>query len=198
MNSSGLPTAAAIVDTLRYPRPSVERDGRAKRWAGSSIRFWLCIAATPSNGTGRTMSAGTTPTTTWSRTAKRDIDQLNRDRHALIEAIDRAILHAIEPSVEAPRHRNPGMAIDRLSVLVIRLASTEAVAASGPADAGLVSERLPRLRSQLASLEEAIATLLIDLTHGTRRFIGHQSLSSTGRTVAAQAADGGQRHRWSW
>ena len=59
--------------------------------------------------------------------AKRDIDQLNSARHGFIEAIDCAILCAINPREDAPlATESPGMAIDRLSVLVIRLASTRA------------------------------------------------------------------------
>ncbi len=69
--------------------------------------------------------------------AKRDIDRLNIARHGFIEAIDRAISCAINPCQKAPLvTESPGMAIDRLSVLVIRLVSTEARAASGAADAG--------------------------------------------------------------
>jgi hypothetical protein len=113
--------------------------------------------------------------------AKRDIDELNSARHGLIEAIDRAILSAINRSEGAPLvTESPGMAIDRLSVLVIRLASTEARTASGTADAGLYADRLPRLRIQLLALEEAIATLFDDLTKGTRRFLAHESLKLYG------------------
>ncbi len=113
--------------------------------------------------------------------AKRDIDQLNRARHGFIEAIDRAILRAINPREDAPLvTESPGMAIDRLSVLVIRLASTGARTASGTSDARLCAERIPRLRTQLSALEEAIATLLDDLAKGTRRFVAHESLKLYG------------------
>ena len=113
--------------------------------------------------------------------AKRDIDHLNSTRHGFIEAIDSAILCAIRPRETAPLvTESPGMAIDRLSVLVIRLASTEARAASGAADAGLYAERLPRLRSQLSVLEEAIATLFDDLATGARRFLAYESLKLYG------------------
>ena len=113
--------------------------------------------------------------------AKRDIDRMNGARHGFIEAIDRAILHAIDPPERAPLvTESPGMAIDRLSVLVIRLASTEARTASGSADAGIYAERLPRLRSQLSALEEAIATLFDDLATGTRRFLAYESLKLYG------------------
>jgi len=113
--------------------------------------------------------------------AKRDIDQLNSTRHGFIEAIDCAVLCAIRPRDSAPLvTESPGMAIDRLSVLVIRLASTEARAASGAADAGLYAERLPRLRSQLSGLEEAIARLFDDLATGDRRFLAYESLKLYG------------------
>ena len=113
--------------------------------------------------------------------AKRDIDQLNSTRHGFIEAIDRAIVCTIDPRDGAPLvTESPGMAIDRLSVLVIRLASTEARAASGTADASLYAERLPRLRRQLSGLEEAIATLFDDLATGARRFLPQESLKLYG------------------
>ena len=79
------------------------------------------------------------------------------------------------------------MAIDRLSVLVIRLASTEARAASGTIEAGLYAERLPQLRRQLEALEEAIATLLDDLAKGTRRFLAYESLKLYGPEDSGRA-----------
>jgi hypothetical protein len=125
--------------------------------------------------------------------AKRDIDQLNSARHGLIEAIDRAILSGISQCEGAPLvTESPGMAIDRLSVLVIRIVSTEARAASGTADAGLYAERLPRLRSQLSALEEAIATLFDDLVKGTRRFLAHESLKLYGPRAPDEFAKGAQ------
>jgi hypothetical protein len=113
--------------------------------------------------------------------AKRDIDRLNFARHGYIEAIDRAILCTIDPPPGTPLvTESPGVAIDRLSVLVIRIGSTEARAASGAADAELYSERLPRLRNQLDALENAIGSLLDDLARGTRRFHVHESLKLYG------------------
>ncbi|HLN17222.1 MAG TPA: DUF4254 domain-containing protein [Acidimicrobiales bacterium] len=120
--------------------------------------------------------------------AKRDIDRLNRARHGYIEAIDRAISAALGPRGGEPLvTESPGMAIDRLSVLVIRLAATEARAAAGAADAGRYAGRLPRLRSQLDALEEATATLLDDLASGARRFHAYESLKLYGPGDPGQA-----------
>ncbi len=113
--------------------------------------------------------------------AKRDIDRMNRARHGFIETIDRALQHAIDPYEAAPLvTESPGMAIDRLSVLVIRLSATKARAAGGSADAGIHAERLVRLDRQLKVLEEGIATLLDDLATGTRRFVVYESLKLYG------------------
>jgi hypothetical protein len=119
--------------------------------------------------------------------AKRDIDRMNGARHELIEAIDRAILDVIGPRPKAPLvTESPGMAIDRLSVLVIRLAATEGRARSGADDADLYRRRLPRLRIQVGAMEEAIGTLLEDLAAGTRRFLCYESLKLYGREGSAR------------
>jgi hypothetical protein len=113
--------------------------------------------------------------------AKRDIDRLNRARHEFIEAIDQTILGGLDLNVSALLvTETPGMAIDRLSVLVIRLAATEVRATSGAADAGLYADRLPQLRGQLSTLAEAIATLLNDLGNGARRFLAYESFKLYG------------------
>ncbi len=82
---------------------------------------------------------------------------------------------------------SPGMAIDRLSVLVIRLKATEARACSGAGDAERYRLRLPRLRSQVDALVDAIGTLLDDLAAGSRRFLGYESLKLYGREGSDRA-----------
>jgi hypothetical protein len=112
--------------------------------------------------------------------AKRDIDELNGIRHGLIEGIDRAFSDLL-PTVEERTPlvtESPGMVIDRLSVLVLRIASTESRAAA-PEEAGYAA-RLPRLRSQLRLLEEAASTLFEDLETGRSRFATYESLKLYG------------------
>jgi hypothetical protein len=183
MNTSGLPTAAAILDSLLHPPENGGRTPPGHR-VGDVIDPILALHRNNAEQWSREddvrRDRGNDAAVA---AAKRDIDRLNHTRHGLIEAIDRAILQTFEPRLEAPLvTESPGMAIDRLSILVIRLASTEAGAASGIPEAGLLSERIPRLRIQLAGLEEAVAILLRDLTNGTRRFLGHESLKLYGRT----------------
>jgi hypothetical protein len=181
MTVSGLPTAGTILDALLQspvPRTTNQSDEELTdimepilALHRSNGEQWVREDDARRDQADATMVAA----------AKRDIDQLNSARHGFIEAIDRAISCAITPCEGAPLvTESPGMAIDRLSVLVIRLASTEARVASGAIDAGLYTERLPQLRSQLNALEEAIATLLDDLTKGTRRFFAHESFKLYG------------------
>ena len=108
--------------------------------------------------------------------AKREIDLLNARRHQLVEAIDEAIDMAVsQVSSATPSTESPGMAFDRLSVLIIRIHRTAEAAAEGP-EALVLEARLPVLHTQLAVLEEALDALLAEICEGTRRFLPHQSL----------------------
>jgi len=181
VKATGLPSAATILDALLHPSGPEGRTGHNEGLAAiidpilalhrSNAEQWdREDDARQDNADDARVAA-----------AKRDIDRLNRARHAFIEAIDRVIQHTIKPCEGAPLvTESPGTAIDRLSVLVIRLASTEARAASGTVDSGLFAERLPRLQGQLDALEEAIATLLDDLSQGTRRFLPYEGLKLYG------------------
>jgi hypothetical protein len=108
---------------------------------------------------------------------KRAIDELNTRRHHLVEAIDAAIDGSLAQTASAPlATESPGMAFDRLSVLVIRVHHTELAAGEGAPDAGVYTKRLPVLHRQLADLEHAIDNLVEDVRHGRRRFVPYQSM----------------------
>ena len=113
--------------------------------------------------------------------AKRGIDRLNSLRHHHVEKVDAAISDVIAPAPDAPPStESPGMAFDRLSVLVIRIHFTElASRLAAPGDTGY-ERRLPSISSQLTSLESALEVFLDDLVVGTRRFQPYQSLKLYG------------------
>jgi hypothetical protein len=124
---------------------------------------------------------------------KRSIDRLNLARHDLVEQIDAAFDAALEQSPTAPlATETPGMVLDRLSVLVIRVARTAAAAAAatdgGP---GGLGDRLAVLRAQLAALTSAFDVYLDDLRAGRRRFLRYQQFKLYGADPAAptSAAD---------
>ena len=107
--------------------------------------------------------------------AKREIDALNRNRHELVEAIDAALAAAIDQSPSAPpTTESPGMVFDRLSVLVIRIAVTESAARAERPDRDTFDARLPVLRVQLASLQQALEALFDDVRTGRRCFVPYR------------------------
>jgi hypothetical protein len=109
--------------------------------------------------------------------AKRDIDALNAKRHEVVEAIDAALAAGLEQHTTAPpATESPAMVFDRLSVLVIRLRSTEDAASSPGDDRHLYAARLPVLQEQLALLQEGLEALFEDVRTGRRRFLPYQSL----------------------
>jgi hypothetical protein len=113
--------------------------------------------------------------------AKRVIDELNARRHQLVEAIDAAFDRALAQNTTAPlATESPGMAFDRLSVLVIRVHRTELAAGEAP-EAGGYAARLPVLHRQLTDLAQAIDALVDDVGAGRRRFVPYQSLKLYGK-----------------
>jgi hypothetical protein len=113
--------------------------------------------------------------------AKRSIDRLNLRRHDFVEQVDSIIDRDIAQRPGAPpATESPGMAFDRLSVLVIRLHHTEVASRLPAADAGLYAARLPALLQQLASLEAALDRFLSDLRDGERSCLPYQHLKLYG------------------
>jgi hypothetical protein len=109
--------------------------------------------------------------------AKREIDRLNVSRHRLVEEIDAAIDSILDQAATAPlATESPGMVLDRLSVLVIRLART---AAASQRDPKLV-DRVRALEAQVGALSAALDSYMDELRAGTRRFLRYESLKLYG------------------
>lgn len=111
---------------------------------------------------------------------KRRIDQLNHYRNQMIDRIDEALAalcRAECASADAPLHTETlGSALDRLSVLTLRLHHTRSTPGVADADA-----RMPVLREQLDQLLDALDALAVDIREGRRRLPRSQKLKLYGR-----------------
>ena len=105
---------------------------------------------------------------------KRQIDTLNQKRNDLMEAIDDAVLAEIaEMSPDAPLHsETPGMIIDRLSILALKIFHTREQTERSDADLQHRTrnqQRLTTLRQQREDLIGCLQQLLEDVQGGNRR-----------------------------
>jgi Protein of unknown function (DUF4254) len=109
---------------------------------------------------------------------KRRVDQTNQRRNDLAEEVDRALLHWLEPrdlpSPNAQLHsESPGLIIDRLSILALKIYHTRAEAERDDAPHGHVDrnlERLAILDEQRTDLAACLDALWRETLSGTRRF----------------------------
>jgi hypothetical protein len=109
---------------------------------------------------------------------KRRVDRTNQLRNDLAEELDRALLGWLQqmalPNPEAPLHsESPGLIVDRLSILALKIYHTreEAQRANAPlghADRNL--DRLGILEEQRADLAACLDALWNETLNGTRRF----------------------------
>lgn len=106
---------------------------------------------------------------------KHAIDRLNQQRNDLVEQIDLALLQAAGDQPEtAPLHsETPGLIIDRLSILSLKIFHTEEQTRREDASDDHRRrnlERLGTLRAQRDDLAHCLAHLWADILAGRRRF----------------------------
>ncbi len=109
---------------------------------------------------------------------KRRIDSTNQRRNDAVEELDRYLLSQLAsrglPNPEAPLHsETPGLMIDRLSILALKIYHTREEACRNDAPAGHVErncERLAILEEQRADLTACFDNIWAEVLAGKRRF----------------------------
>ncbi|MDR2160713.1 MAG: DUF4254 domain-containing protein [Desulfovibrio sp.] len=108
---------------------------------------------------------------------KREIDGLNQMRNNGMEDVDRLLFSLLAPLLppdaeERINTETPGMAVDRLSVLALKVYHMEEQTLrrdAAPDHLAACGEKLALLRRQRASLERAVLELLDDYAAGGKR-----------------------------
>ncbi|MGD0893441.1 MAG: DUF4254 domain-containing protein [Terracidiphilus sp.] len=109
---------------------------------------------------------------------KRRIDETNQRRNDLAEQLDRALIEFLAakglPNADAPLHsESPGLIVDRLSILGLKVYHTREEAERTDAPKGHAErnrQRLTVLEEQRADLAACLDALWQETINGTRRF----------------------------
>jgi hypothetical protein len=109
---------------------------------------------------------------------KRRVDETNQLRNDLVEKLDRTLVAWLEscglPNLAAPLHsESPGLIIDRLSILALKIYHTREEADRADAPPGHAERnrgRMAILEEQRADLAGCLDALWRDTLNGTRRF----------------------------
>lgn len=107
--------------------------------------------------------------------AKRAIDRFNQERNNFIEAMDQAIVAALQPAESGvPRNsETPGMMIDRLSILALKeyhMHEETVRTDAAPQHREACAAKLARIRVQRSDLTTCLDELLADVRARRRTF----------------------------
>jgi len=169
---------------------SALQDELTKRWHQEAIEAWQPPADPWTSLIARqhlanfelwhTEDAARTPGATDADLArvKRRIDETNQRRNDLAEQIDQALLNSLAqqglPNAASPLHsESPGLMIDRLSILALKIFHTREEIERPGAPAGHAErnrDRLAVLTAQRDDLAACLDALWSETLAGTRRF----------------------------
>jgi hypothetical protein len=108
--------------------------------------------------------------------AKREIDSCNQNRNNQMEKIDEYFIQTLEPASHLTTQvhsETPGMMIDRLSILALKIYHMDIQAKRDDVDSShqqTCQEKLQQLQAQRRQLADCLKTLVQEIQNKTRTF----------------------------